>query len=696
MSIRALRFDRPRFRLLLAIAFASGLATPFAQAADVPSTPSAVAASPSDPARKDDDAPYVARNANLKAEGIPPIPTALAAKVAPYTEFRPTTAVSWHPVARELIVARRAGNTTQLHRVSRAGGEMTPLTDSSDPVRFGLWWPKAPNVLVFARDTGGNEQQQLYRQDADTPATLLTDAARKHEIGALTHARDRLLVETTDVDKTGRRENPTVDITLLDPLDASKARKVATLPGTGWGDFSFSFDDRRVAMIEFKSVNESYVWVMDVASGERRRVLPTEATATTKSIASSDLNFDRQGHGLFLATDRDGEFRRLAYLDLRNNAVEYFGEGGQWDVESIALSPDGKTLAVITNEAGIGVLRLYDADARQALPRPAMPIGNVRGLTWHENSRDLAVSVNSAQSPGDVYVIDVRENQVSRWTRSEVPQLDASRFRNAEPIEWKSFDGRTIGGFIVRPPPRFTGKRPVIVAIHGGPEGQARPGFMGRWNYFIDELGIAVIEPNVRGSTGYGKTFVALDNGMRREDSVKDIGALFDWIATQPDLDASRVVVEGGSYGGYMTLAVSTHYADRIAGAIDVVGVANFVSFLEHTESYRRDLRRVEYGDERDPAMREFLTRISPVNNAERIRAPLFVVHGRNDPRVPYTEAEQIVTAARKNGVPVWYLLADNEGHGYARKANADYLFYAMTVFLETYIAIDARANAKK
>jgi dipeptidyl aminopeptidase/acylaminoacyl peptidase len=200
--------------------------------------------------------------------------------------------------------------------------------------------------------------------------------------------------------------------------------------------------------------------------------------------------------------------------------------------------------------------------------------------------------------------------------------------------------------------------------------------------YLVSEAGIAVLEPNVRGSDGYGKSYLTLDNGVKREDSVKDIGALFDWIAAQPDLDASRIIVEGGSYGGYMVLAVATTYPDRLAGTIDVVGVANFVSFLENTESYRRDLRRVEYGDEREPAMREFLARISPVNNASRIKAPLFVVHGRNDPRVPYTEAEQIVAAARKNGVPVWYLLADNEGHGYARKANVDYLFYAMIEFI--------------
>ena len=629
-------------------------------------------------------ADVVPPNANLKAEGIPPIPTALADRVAPYTEFRPTSAVSWHPTKRELVVARRASNVTQLHRVAAPGETPAQITEFAEPVRNGAYWPKAPDTLVFTRDTGGNEQAQLYRlaPGSATPV-LLTDANRKHEVGGVTHARDSMLLESTDVDKTGKRENPTLDLALVDPLDPARGRKLATLPGTGWGDFTFSFDDKRLAMLEFISINESYVWVMDVATGARRRVLPAEGEKPAQPVFSSDLNFAQDGKGLFLATDRDGEFRKLAYLDLATGRVDYFGDGGNWDVEEIALSPDGKLLAVITNEGGVGVLRLYDAATRRALPRPPLPVGGARRLVWHENSRDLAVTIGSAQSPGDAYAIDVRDNKVTRWTESRVAGLDATQFRSAERIEWKSFDGRPIGGFIVKPPAKFAGKRPVLISIHGGPEGQARPGFLGRWNYFVDVMGIALIEPNVRGSTGYGKMFTTLDNGMKREDSVKDIGALIDWIRTQPDLDADRVMVEGGSYGGYMVLGVATLFPDRIAGAIDIVGVANFVSFLENTESYRRDLRRVEYGDERDPAMRAFLSGISPVNNAGKIKAPLLVVQGKNDPRVPYTEAEQIVTAARKNGVPVWYLLADNEGHGFARKANADFLFYSMIAFIE-------------
>jgi len=633
------------------------------------------------PASADDT---VAPNANLKADGIPPIPAAVAASVAPYTEFKPTFAVDWHPSKRELIVAKRADNVIQLHQVTAPGAEPRQLTAFAEPVRFGTFVASRPDTLVFSRDTGGNEQRQIYRLDPGVAApVLLTDPSRKHDASGWTHARDRLLIASTDVDATGKRENPTTDLTLLDPLDPARSRKIATLPGTGWFEFAFSFDDRRMALVEAKSVNETYVWVMDLATGERRRVLPAEGQSSATTIASADVNFSRDGKGLFVATDRDGEFRKLAYLDLGTGKIEYFGEGGEWDVEQIVLSPDGRTLAVVTNEAGIGVLRLYDAQTRRALARPALPVGTVTGAVWHTNSRDLAVSVVSARSPSDVYAIDVDSGGVQRWTETRVPGLDPSSFQSAEPISWKSFDGRTIGGFLTRPPPRFTGKRPVIVSIHGGPEAQARPGFLSRWNYFVNELGIAVIEPNVRGSTGYGKTFVTLDNGVKREDSVKDIGALFDWIRTRPDLDSDRIVVAGGSYGGYMVLAVATNYPQCIAGTIDIVGIANFVSFLENTESYRRDLRRVEYGDERDPAMREFLTRISPVNNAQKIRAPLFVVAGLNDPRVRYTEAEQIVAAARKNNVPVWYLLADNEGHGFARKANTDFLFYAMIVFVE-------------
>ena len=623
----------------------------------------------------------VTPNEHLQVSGMPPLPTTLMHALAPYTEFRPRSVASWHPTRRELIVSTRAGNTVQLHRVATPGGDLKELTAFAEPVRRGFFLAHAPDTLVFLRDTGGNEQTRVFRLDAAAKDPVaLTEADRRSEIAAQDHARRTLLITSVALDKTGRQEAPSERLTRIDPLHPEQTAIVATLPGTGWGAFSFSFDDRRLALVEFRSVEDTRVHVMDLATGKRNQVFPRPGAG--QPITTSDVSFARDGAHLFLATDAGGEFRRAARFDLRSGALRYFGPQDA-DVEELRLSPDGRTLAMVVNRAGNGVLELYDATTLHARPVPALPPGTVSRATWHENSRELAFNLNSAQSPADVWSIDVATGTPTRWTETRVPGLDASAFAPQAPIEWKSFDDRVIHGFITRPPARFGGRRPVLVDIHGGPEGQARPGFMGRFNYLVDRLGMAIIEPNVRGSTGYGRTFVSLDNGAKREDSVRDIGALLDWIATQPDLDPARVAIYGGSYGGYMSLAVATHYPERIAGNIDVVGIANFVSFLEHTESYRRDLRRVEYGDERDPAMRDLLTRISPVTNASRIARPMLVVHGRNDPRVPYTEAEQIVATVRAKGVAVWYILADNEGHGFARKDNADFFFAAMTLFLE-------------
>ena len=373
-------------------------------------------------------------------------------------------------------------------------------------------------------------------------------------------------------------------------------------------------------------------------------------------------------------------------MDLGSGKHRYLTSHIPWDVDSFALSPDGKTIAFVTNEEGLDVLHLLDTASGKEKPAPRLPVGLVVALEWHNNGRDLGLSLSSARSPVDVVLARRRDRQARA--------LDGERDGRAERRELLRAGARALEelrrpddlGLPLPPGPRFTGQRPVIINIHGGPEGQARPGFLGRGNFYINELGVAVIFPNVRGSTGYGKSFLKLDNGVLREDSVKDIGALLDWIATRPDLDASRVMVTGGSYGGYMTLAVATHYDDRLRCALDVVGISNFVTFLQNTESYRRDLRRVEYGDERDPAMKEYLVRISPATNAAKITKPLFVVQGRNDPRVPYTESEQMVATVKKNNGPVWYLMASDEGHGFAKKKNQDFQFYATVAFIQEYL----------
>ncbi len=244
-----------------------------------------------------------------------------------------------------------------------------------------------------------------------------------------------------------------------------------------------------------------------------------------------------------------------------------------------------------------------------------------------------------------------------------------------------------IPAFAYLPP--GDGPFPVIIHVHGGPENQFRPRFNSDFQMWIDQLGAAVIAPNVRGSLGYGSYFITMDDGYKREASVQDIGALLDWIAQQPQLDKDRVAIMGASYGGYVALASAVHYSDRLRAAVDRVGISNFVTFLENTQDYRRELRRVEYGDERDPEMRAFLERISPLNNVDKIKVPLFVQQGSNDPIVPKSESDQMVAALREQGQTVWYMNALNEGHGYAKRENRDLFEQATFLFLQRYLLGD-------
>ena len=458
---------------------------------------------------------------------------------------------------------------------------------------------------------------------------------------------------------------------------------LARLEGGGWEAQDFSPDDHKILALEQISANESYLWIVDASSGEKTLITP-EGGAT--KIAYRGGRFSKDGKGIYVTTDKDSEFQRLAYIDLATKQHTYLTSHIPWDVDEFDLSNDGKTVAFIANQDGFGTLHLLDTRTGKEKPVPDLPKGIVSGVRWHKDNRDLGFNIASARSPSDVYSLDVTTGKVERWTFSETGGLNPAHFSEPELIHCKSWDGRAISGFLYRPPANFAGKRPVIINIHGGPEGQSRPGFLNRNNYYVSELGVAMIFPNVRGSTGYGKTFLALDNGFLREGSYQDINSLLDRIQSQADLDANRILVTGGSYGGFMTLAVATNYNDRICCSVDIVGPSNLVTFLEHTSGYRQDLRRVEYGDERDPKMREFLERTAPMNKAKNITKPLFVIAGKNDPRVPASESEQIVSVVRQNGTPVWFLEAKDEGHGFHKKKNLDYQFYATVMFVNEYL----------
>ncbi|MDT7833715.1 S9 family peptidase [Aquabacterium sp. OR-4] len=690
-------------RSLLALATATLATRGLVGCASATPGPPAAATTPTTAA-----GPWVTPPAALHLRQVPPVPQAVADAVARYTDFAGHTLLDWHPQRREMLVSHRPAGAAvaQLMRLGAPaeGGPATPegLLDSSEPVASARYAPDDGRFIVFSRAQGGNEAYQLWRLDAPGQApVLLTHPEQRHtfEDWLPGQRTPRALVSSVPLDRTaqgGRRENPGTRLWLLDPLQPATAsdavRPLAELPGTGWDLGAISPDGRLAAMRRYISATDSELWLLDLADGQRRLLLPQPGAPRAVHHAR---RFSPDGRQLYLTSDRGSEFRQLWRLSLADSALQPLSADTPWDVDEIDLSPDGRRLALRINIDGRDELRLMDAASGRWLPTGALPGGSVVDLRFHPARPELAFAVNGAQGPSQLWGLRLGADGTpaaapQAWSHARLhPALDVAAFSEPEIVRWKSFDGRSISGLLQRPPSRFAGRRPVLIHIHGGPEGQAKVVYGGRNNHYVQDLGMALLRPNVRGSTGYGKTFLSLDNGLLREDSVKDIGALLDWIASQPDLDPTRVVVAGGSYGGYMSLAVATHYASRIAGSIDVVGISHFVSFLENTESYRRDLRRVEYGDERDPAMRAFLHRISPLTNARRITQPLFVVQGANDPRVPVGEAEQIVAQAQANGKPVWYLRAANEGHGFARKENADYQFYATVMFLRQVLGLD-------
>jgi dipeptidyl aminopeptidase/acylaminoacyl peptidase len=620
--------------------------------------------------------PAVEKPAALVADGIPPVGAALAARTRPYMEFRTAGFSGWNPGDRSMLITTRFGNTAQIHRVAMPMGARAQLSFEAEPVN-GSWSP-AGDVLAVQKDVGGSEFFQLYTL-AGGRLTLLTDGRSRNEMGPWSHDGRWLGYSST------RRNGTDSDLYVVDPRDPATNRMVAQVRGGGWAITDFSPDGRRAVAINYVSITKSSLHLLDLASGAM-----TPIGDPARDIAYGGAAFAPDGT-LWTTSDEGSDFQRLGTIDPASGRFTAVVTDIPWDVENFDISRDGRLIAFTTNEAGIGRLRLLDPRTRRARLVTGLPAGTIGGLEiapWGS----VGFSLSSARSPSDAYSVDPRTLAVTRWTRSETGGLDAAVNVEPELIEVRSFDGETVSGFLYRPDAaRFPGRRPLIVNIHGGPEGQSRPGFLGRNNYLINELGIAIFYPNVRGSTGYGKRFVGLDNGPAlRENSVRDIGAFLDRFDRDPALDRARFAVTGGSYGGYMCYASAIRFGDRLKAANCVVAISNWVTFLENTQSYRRDLRRVEYGDERDPAQRAALIAISPMTRVDALRIPLMVVTGANDPRVPASEADQMVRAVRAGGRPAWHLLGQNEGHGFAKKENQDYQFWVSLMFWEQHLLGEA------
>jgi dipeptidyl aminopeptidase/acylaminoacyl peptidase len=632
---------------------------------------------------------------NRTSENIPEIPAALLEQLNRYQNTRGAGLAGWTKDGC-LLISTRFAETAQAHRVCQPLGMREQLTFYPEPI--GGITPSPSKAwrdgFVFAKDKGGDEFSQLYWFDNGTRSvSLLTDGKRSQN-GGSTLSRDGGLMAYTSTARNGTDR----DVWLRNTRTGEA--KVLVNAGGSWSAMDFSPDSSKLLVMKYVSAAESYPGVVDVASG-KLELFPVDGG----KASFGGFAFAPDGKAVYFISDEplqgmSQEFKTLRYHNPATGKFEVLSATIPWDVEGFTISDDGKHLAFTSNEDGIDRLRVLSLPSHREVKLPALPVGVIGGMAFSPDGKRLALTLNSATSPSDVHVIDLAAATLAQWTRSEVGGLDASKFVSPTLVRYPTFDKvdgvqRTIPAFYYKPSksgptkPSKSGKYPVVIVIHGGPEGQSLPTFSSKAQYMANELGMAMLMPNVRGSTGYGKTYLSLDNADMREDSVKDIGALLDWIARQPELDASRVGVIGGSYGGYMVLASLTHYSDRIRAGVDLVGISHFGTFLKNTESYRRDLRRVEYGDERDPAMAKVFERISPLNNAGKIQSPLFVAQGRNDPRVPWTEAEQIVKAVRSNGQPVWYLLYADEGHGFAKKGNADYYDAATMLFWQQHLLND-------
>ena len=618
-------------------------------------------------------------NGNLILEDIPAIPESLVTQLNRYQNVRSAPVRDFTLNGESVYISTRFGDVSQIHRVDEPGGVRRQITFFKEPMGEVSRRPGS-DTMAFTMDAGGSEFSQIFMLDTQSgESNMLTDGESRNGAMLWNHSGSHIAYQSTA--RNGRSN----DVWVMNPDEPESATVVLESPdGSWWGPAAWDKADGRLLVMQYVAITDARIHLVDLKTGERQQLVG----GADKPSYNEPHAFSPDGKGLFFSTDQFGEFSQLAYLDLASGDIRVLTEDIPWNIEGFTLSPTGDRAAFSVNDEGMTAAYLFDP-VNMSYRQIKLPVGVVGGAVFDETGRKLAFSINTPNTPSDTFVMSLGESSLDagewvRWTFSEVGGLDTSGFRPPELVKFQSFDEREIPAFVYKP--EGEGPFPVIISIHGGPEGQYRPYFSSTYQLWLKSLGAAVIAPNVRGSSGYGKTYVGLDNGFKREDSVRDIGALLDWVETQSDLDAERVAVIGGSYGGYMVLASAVHFSDRLTAAVDIVGISNFVTFLENTQDYRRDLRRPEYGDERDPEMRAHLENISPLNNVDKIGVPLFVVQGQNDPRVPVTEAEQIVAAIREQGGEVWYMNALDEGHGYRKKPNRDVYQQATVLFFEKFL----------
>ena len=609
-------------------------------------------------------------------DGVPPIDPNLGARIADYLVGRDASFAAWLP-DDSLLISTRFADVAQVHRVVAPLGMREQLTWYADPITKVLTAPSgAAEGFAFLKERDADGLPQLYYYDFAAHSTrMLSSGSGRH--GSPLWSPDGQHIVFTGND----RDAAITDIYMADLGGHAAPHLVVAGRDRPWFPLDWSADGQKLLLWQPGANDDSSLFIADVNTGS---VLPAEAGG--KHLGIRHARFSADGRGIYISSVDDGDFSALRYLDLVTHQARELTAAIPWDIVDFEVGVDGRYLAYVANDGGRDRLTVLDNQLKLELSPAGLPEGRITGLHFDHTGHRLAFSAEGPQSPSDVYVYEPEHNQLTRWTHSEPGAIDPQSFVPAQPVQYPTWDRgkagqRLIPTFVYRP--RTPGPHPVLIDIHDGPAGQFRPGFDAFIQFAVNQLGYVVIAPNIRGSTGYGKSFADLDNGPAREDAVRDLGALLVWIGMQKDLDRTHVAVMGRSYGGFMALAMLATYGDRLSGGIIVNGYPSLPSYLATGTADELASRRAEFGDERDPQARAQLNRLSPLNSLAQIRKPVLVFQGLQDTPLQVQQAGQVVAGIRARGGEAWYVTARNESHELSHSANRDAWLATVAQFLK-------------
>lgn len=588
-----------------------------------------------------------------------------------YLSIRSASAPNISPDGKQVSFLSGVTGTLQVWKVPATGGWAEQLTFFNSGVASALWSPVNNEMLVVA-DTDGNEQFQFFlvAGDGTSIVPLTNDPKTRHTFGGWSK-------DGKSIYYSSNKRNPRYFDCYIMDVETRQSRLVFQKDAILDANALSSDGKTLIASAATSNVNHD-LYVVDTETGRGGILTPHTGDAVYNIIGFTDGD-----KSLLLVTDHERNFQNLAKADIATGKITFLQDVSH-DLLGGELSHDGKTLALLTNRDGYGELSLLDANTLRPKRLPALPKGSIGLGGFTTDGKTLALGVNTPTKQTDAWTLDLRSGKLKQVTFSSLAGIDARTFVEPSLIKIKSFDGQEISGFLYLPQNAPQDHSlPLIMVIHGGPEGQERPLFTSLYQYFVSR-GFAVLAPNIRGSSGYGKKYLAMDNASKRWDALKDIDVLAKQAGTHPAINPKKIAIFGGSYGGFAVLAMLVHYPDTFSAGVDMFGIADFKSFLANTAPFRRPLRIAEYGDPVKDS--EFLDAISPARHVENIKAPLLVIQGANDPRVPESESALIVKKVKDKGGVVEYMLFPDEGHGIAKLPNRIKAYEGVVAFLAKYL----------